>query len=344
MQSFFVRLITLWFLLFLFNSALFACDDSSAILVTDTNNGDGSFTYVFDVCIEHLGLEGHPDEFDFVFDSGTVQPGFTPSSVFTSGGDEYVGSASGSTLAYVTGAFFLLHNSETNCFTATITVNGNPSIVTVITHAGLSAPECNIEIDLNIPPCNITAVDATDITQCEGTAFSLSASVSGTPANALTYTWTAMPATAISNLSSTSISDPIISANANTGTTTYTVTMDDGNCAVMDDIEVSILAFSEENTPPCEPVGIADNYLDTKNSLTVQPSLFKTHLQINVATFNKELISLIITDITGKPIYQQAIKSNQLQTIQFPNELAKGLYLVQVVVTGQRLVKKVIKY
>lgn len=136
-----------------------ACDDSSAVLVSATDNGDGTFTYVFDVCIEFNGLEGSPDAFDFTFSpaSTVVQtsPAFTPASVSTSSGDIYTGTANNNILSYATGSTFIAHCCATLCDTYTITVQGAATSVLVNTHDGNSAANCNITVPIPTtpPPC-----------------------------------------------------------------------------------------------------------------------------------------------------------------------------------------------
>ncbi len=168
-----IQTLLLLLLLCLTSNVLFACDDSSAALVSTTANGGDSYTYEFDVCIEYNGLEGSPDGFLFDFSPGTVdvQAGFSPASVFTSDGSEYAGSITngGSTLGYSFGGFLATHSGTTNCFTATITVQGTPTSVTVVTHEGNSAASCNIQI--NFPPPPSTPCDCGSGNSCDGSTF-----------------------------------------------------------------------------------------------------------------------------------------------------------------------------
>ena len=72
----------------------FSCDDASFSLINQNDNSDGTYTYEVELCLEMLGLEGIPDWFQLEFSGGTFSNviSYTPGSVFTTGGDEYIGS------------------------------------------------------------------------------------------------------------------------------------------------------------------------------------------------------------------------------------------------------------
>lgn len=147
---------------------LYACDDSSAEITAIANNGDGTYTLTFDVCIEFNGLEGNPDAFSFNFNpSGTaVQSGFSPTSIMTSSGDVYSGARTGNTLSYSTNSVFTAHCCPTICDTYSITVQGLPESVLVITHEGNAASACNILLELPGSPC-----ECGDTASCDGIAL-----------------------------------------------------------------------------------------------------------------------------------------------------------------------------
>ncbi len=253
MQSLFIRLVSLWFLFLFFSPALFACDDASVTLVSVS--GSNPTTFTIDLCLEFNGLEGSTEFSSFTFNgTGVSVSSFTPATFSTSGGDVFTGSSSGNMVEYP-GPWLPLQSGATLCIPGmTFTVTGDVTSIDVIYHEDYDIfPACQTTITIPPPTCPITAVDAPDITECEGTSFPLSASVAGTPTNPVTYTWTASPAGATSFLSSTTTSNPTVSASATPGSATFTVTMDDGTCSVTDDIMVTILASTDPTcASPCE--------------------------------------------------------------------------------------------
>ena len=146
----------------------FACDDSSFSLLNQTNNGDGTYTYEIELCNQMLGLEGIPDGFELAFSGGTFTNviGFNPSSLFTSGSDEYIGSIEGvgTSVLWELQTIFPIHNSNLFCNTITITTQGEPTTIDVDYHQGypgctdqFTFPSIQCEIELiagNQTPCD----------------------------------------------------------------------------------------------------------------------------------------------------------------------------------------------
>ena len=146
-----------------------ACDDSSFSLISQTDNGDGTYTYEIELCNQMLGLEGIPDGFELVFSGGTFTNivSFTPNSLFTSGSDEYIGSiqGAGTTIIWALQTLFPVHNSNLFCNNISITTQGEPGVVDIDYHQGYpgctdqyifpSSPACEIELALgNQTPCD----------------------------------------------------------------------------------------------------------------------------------------------------------------------------------------------
>ena len=150
-------------LLIFFPKKGFACDEASAVIVSSVDNGNGTFTFVLDVCVEYLGLEGSPDEWTFEFAGATIQS-FLPPSVTTGTGDLYTGSiiGGGSTLEYATNEIFPSHTGTTFCNTYTITTLGSPTAI-------------NIDYHVGFPGCQTT------LGVCAANAGTLTTTINGVP-------------------------------------------------------------------------------------------------------------------------------------------------------------------
>lgn len=163
------------FLLLVIAQTTFACDKSSASLTSQTNNGNGTFTFVFNVCREYLGLEGAPDQLIFTFNCGvTVAAGFSPASYNTSTNDVYTGVRSGSTLTYTTPSIFIAHGSSTLCGSFTITTSGYPTSVSINTHPGYSSATCTKTFTLSTLSAPSASASPTSV--CVNGTSALSAS------------------------------------------------------------------------------------------------------------------------------------------------------------------------
>lgn len=176
--SFLVSVMKKWFafvFISFFVSNIFACDKSNASLVSQTNNGNGTFTFVVNVCREYSGLEGNPSDLTFTFNCGvTILPGFSPASYVTSTNDVYTGTRSGSVLTYHTSSVFIAHCCATLCGNFTITTSGYPTSLVVNTHPDYTSAQCvkTFAISLLSPP----TADATPSSVCQNGSSLLSAS------------------------------------------------------------------------------------------------------------------------------------------------------------------------
>ena len=116
----------------------FSCDDASFTLINQTDNADGTYTYEVELCIEMLGLEGIPDWFQLEFSGGTFANviSYTPGSVFTSGGDEYIGSLvnGNNAVRWQVQGIFPTHNTNIFCNTFSITTQGQASSIFINYH------------------------------------------------------------------------------------------------------------------------------------------------------------------------------------------------------------------
>ncbi len=141
----------------------FGCDDGYVILNSETNNGDGTYTYNFTLCIEMLGLEGIPDWAQFDFKDGTFTSisSFSPPTFSTSAGDVYTGAISGSTVRYTLGGAFPAHSSNLLCNTIIITTSGQADSIEVNLHDTYPSADCYRTIQLPIDPVGCDYTDGT---------------------------------------------------------------------------------------------------------------------------------------------------------------------------------------
>jgi hypothetical protein len=152
--------------------AMKACDESTSSLISQTNNNNGTFTYVMQVCPEYLGLEGAPDQLIFSFGCSVTIASFSPATYSTSTGDVYTGVKSGSTLTYTTPSPFIAHGSSTLCTTFTITTTGYPGTVSINTNPDYVAPECIHNYTFS----TLSAPSVNPVSICSGSSATLTAS------------------------------------------------------------------------------------------------------------------------------------------------------------------------
>jgi hypothetical protein len=119
----------------------FACNEASFTLNSETDNGDGTYTYNFDICIEVTGLESWPDWFQVKFVGGTftsvVDNSWNTPTISSSTGDDYnaARAESNTALRWTESFTFPSHCCNTIC-TSNITVNtnGKPTDIDVSFH------------------------------------------------------------------------------------------------------------------------------------------------------------------------------------------------------------------
>lgn len=165
MPKFFFKLIFLSIFL-IFKSSLFACDESTATLTSLTDNGDGTYTVVLDVCTEFLGLEATPYSWSIDFNDPLNIISATPATLTTGTGDDYDLGITGGTATWTCSGFLPSHNSSLFCYTLTLVLDAQPTTsVDVITNNDAASSFANCTHTLTFPPpppsCDITAVSAT---------------------------------------------------------------------------------------------------------------------------------------------------------------------------------------
>lgn len=171
-----------------FRTTLFACDESTATLTSLTDNGDGTYTVVLDVCTEFLGLEATPYSWSIDFNDPLNIISATPATLTTGTGDNYNLSLSGGTATWTCGGFLPSNNSSLFCYTLTLVLDAQPTTsVDVITNNDAASSFANCTHTLTFPPpppvCNISAVTGTP-SACNPANNSYTADVTVTYSNA----------------------------------------------------------------------------------------------------------------------------------------------------------------
>ena len=138
-----------------------ACDEASISFISETDNGNGTFTYSFNLCIEFLGLEGSPDWFALEFSGGTYTSisSFTPPTLTTTTNDDYNGAINGNSVRWTTPEIFPSNGSANFCNVVTVTTNGQAGQVQVFYHDSYPSASCYETLTFPIP-CSISSVTA----------------------------------------------------------------------------------------------------------------------------------------------------------------------------------------
>ncbi len=150
-------------ILFFASAATFACNDATFTFNSETDNGDGTFTYNVDLCTEMLGLEGIPDWFqlEFAGSSFTSVSSFSPASIFTSYPDEYQGNIlGGDAVRWTMIDFSPVHSSNLLCTNITVITNGPADQITISYHDTYPSSDCTDVFIIPDPPCSVDAVTA----------------------------------------------------------------------------------------------------------------------------------------------------------------------------------------
>jgi len=111
---------------------------------------------------------------------------------------------------------------------------------------------------------------------------------------------------------------------------TYLVTSDTRGCADPTPVTATILP-PKYNCPPAIAASSGSNNLIAKNSLSLLalPNPTRTAFTLNLQSSSKERVQIIVTDLSGKKLYQATGNSNRQYT--FGREFASGMYIVQVI-------------
>lgn len=221
------------FLSLFFISYSIACDKSTASLVSETDNGNGTYTYSINVCLQMLGVEGIPGEFDFLFAGGTVTNivSSTPGIVKTTGNDPYNYSKSGLLVKYTSSSIFATHSTMLFCNTITITTTGRPATITV--KPNLSYPGCDKV--LTIPSCTTPAAPTvSNLSYCQN---SVASALTATASFGGTLNW--YGTNAVGGVASATAPTP---STSSVGTTSYYVSQTVGCEGPRAKIDVTITA------------------------------------------------------------------------------------------------------
>ncbi len=152
----------------LFSWSSHSCDEASITFISETDNGDGTYTYTFDFCIEFLGLEGSPDWFALEFSGGsyTSISNFTPPTLTTTTGDNYNGAINGDAVQWTCPTLFPSNGSPTFCNLVSITTNGQIGQVHVFYHDTYPSSACEEILTFPIA-CSIDGLSAGSQTSCD---------------------------------------------------------------------------------------------------------------------------------------------------------------------------------
>lgn len=144
-----------------------ACDEASFTFNSETDNGDGTFTYDFNLCVEFNGLEGNPDWFALEFSGGTYTSivSYSPSTISTTSGDNYNGAIIGDQIRWTTPSILTAHCCQTLCTNIIVTTNGQLGQVHVFYHDTYGS-SCEEIIAFPIP-CSITGLTAGTQSACD---------------------------------------------------------------------------------------------------------------------------------------------------------------------------------
>ncbi len=103
-------------------------------------------------------------------------------------------------------------------------------------------------------------------------------------------------------------------------------------------------SFGGCDTVPFSPtLGILAN--EIYNSINIYPNPFIDTISITIQQQNAKQSSILIRNMFGQPVFSEQVnnlKSNYTRTFEL-SELAKGIYLLDVIVDGARTVKMVLK-
>lgn len=130
----------------------FSCDEASVTIANIVDNGDGTYTITYNMCVEFNGLEGAPEGWAFNYNNpnSILIQSFSPATINSSDGDVYTGAiydgncdaqsdpvygpcdGVDNVLQYYFPGFLPTNSSNTLCFSVTMTIVGYPTSVDVV--------------------------------------------------------------------------------------------------------------------------------------------------------------------------------------------------------------------
>ncbi|OFY22398.1 MAG: hypothetical protein A2X02_01995 [Bacteroidetes bacterium GWF2_29_10] len=163
-------------------------------------------------------------------------------------------------------------------------------------------------------------------------ACNISASISKTVNNDKSVTLTAFPSLDATYLWSTNATTQSITVNpTTTATTNYTVTVTKIGTTCTSIATTAITSLNEIE--------------QIKASLSVYPMPINEQLNISFDMVNSGNVNIIISDITGRIIYNETVKSNGTSVNKNINteNIANGVYTLKIETLNGNIVKKIIK-
>ena len=114
-------------LLTLLSKAIFACDGTSVTVVSNTDNGDGTYTLHLTVCFEPGDMMGYTDQLTLQVDAGNITS-FSPQDLtFSDGTVLYGGQLNSSSIQWeVSGWDWVSSAAPDQCYDVTLVVDQNP--------------------------------------------------------------------------------------------------------------------------------------------------------------------------------------------------------------------------
>jgi hypothetical protein len=119
--------------------------------------------------------------------------------------------------------------------------------------------------------------------------------------------------------------------------------------AVADTVSKIPVSFSDSliygmlDTSGCYVIGINDYYLE--NKISISPNPFTNSVNISISGHSSSDVTLSIHNVLGKAVFvkQLQIKNPKFQTHIDVGFLSTGIYLLEVIIDGERTVKKMVK-
>ena len=123
-----------------FTPNLYSCDKSTVSLVSETDNFNGTYTYVINSCTEFLGMEAKAYSFSFSFSGGTFTSvvSATPPHVTTTTSDKFSMSKTLTVVTYTNGSLYSSNGTNLFCNNFTIITNGRAGTILVDTNEDAS--------------------------------------------------------------------------------------------------------------------------------------------------------------------------------------------------------------
>ncbi len=165
-----------------------ACDKATVSIASIVDNANGTYTVTYNMCVEFNGLEGSPYGWTFNYNNPNtiVVLSFSPATITSGGGNVYTGAIrDGNTdaqgdnvygandginnlLQYYFPGFIPTNLTSTLCFTVTMTIQGYPTSVDIVTNIDQTTySSCTKTVNFPpLPVCAVSGITAGTQTVC----------------------------------------------------------------------------------------------------------------------------------------------------------------------------------